>query len=273
MSFQFDEQQLREALAEPTREQLDDIYLLDTVPSTNTWLMQQDKPLAGRYRVALAAQQTAGRGRHGKHWVSPQGAGLYLSIAYTFRNRPLNPACLTLAAGLATLQGLEQLGGQQLAVKWPNDIFAGESKLGGILTDAQTGPGGHISVVCGIGINVDLAPHNKQQGELTARDYPITDLKSQCDEMPDRATIAGVIIDHVVAAINLFEEGGLTPFHPVWARHDGLRGRLVDVDMPGAEFDGTADGIDAHGALRVITAQGTRSVHTGTVRLRKAGGE
>lgn len=269
MSTVLTEDGIRDALGESAREQLDELVLMETVPSTNTWMNEQQRPGIGRFKAVLAKQQTAGRGRHGKRWASPPGAGLYLSIGYTFQRTPANLACMTLATGIATLQALENAGAVKLGLKWPNDIFGNDEKLGGILVDAQTGAGGHISVICGIGINVDLSLIEPSGDRPSNPEYSITDLKSHCDALPARCATAGAIIERVMRAITIFESGGLEPFRADWKKYDWLKGKPVDVDMPGAEFDGIADGIDEHGALHVITPQGRRVVYTGTVRVKK----
>ncbi|MGB5738290.1 MAG: biotin--[acetyl-CoA-carboxylase] ligase [Woeseia sp.] len=269
MSTLLSEAGIRETLAETAREQLDELVVLDIVPSTNNWLLEQKRPAIGRFKAVLAEQQTAGRGRHGKRWASPRDTGLYLSVGYTFRRTPDDLACMTLAAGVATLQALELIGAERLGLKWPNDIFAKDAKLGGILVDAQTGRGGHVSIVCGIGINVDLTLIGQQCTGPANADYEITDLKSHCGNLPARSATAGTIIRHVMQAISVFETNGLGPFRADWKKYDWLKGKPVDVDMPGEEFEGVADGIDEHGALHVRTPQGMRVVHTGTVRARK----
>ncbi|MGB5346926.1 MAG: biotin--[acetyl-CoA-carboxylase] ligase, partial [Woeseia sp.] len=183
---------------------------------------------------------------------------------------PDNLACLTLAAGVATLQALERGGARQLGLKWPNDICARGAKLGGILVDAQTGSGGNISVICGIGVNVDLSLIDAERDGLTNLDYSVTDLKSHCNKLPQRNVTAAAIIDRVIRAIGIFETTGLAPFRADWNRYDCLSGKRVDINTPGDEFDGVADGIDANGALRVITDHGPRRVYTGTVREMRA---
>lgn len=268
MSTTLTEDGINAALKASARKELQDLVVLDCVSSTNTWMLEQERPSAGQYRAVLAQQQTAGRGRHGRNWISPRGAGLYLSLAYTFNRTPDNLACLTLAAGVATVQALESGGATQLGLKWPNDIYAHNAKLGGILVDAQTGAGGHVSIVCGIGINLDLDLADTDREVLDNFEYTVTDLKCHCAALPSRDATAAAIIARVMRATRLFEAQGLDPFRADWSKYDWLIGKPVDIDMPGDEFEGVADGIDQHGALRVTTLHGTRHVYSGTVRVR-----
>ncbi len=270
MSASLDKDEISAALAPATREWLGELEVLDVVPSTNTWLMQQERHEPGRCHVVLAEHQTAGRGRQSRRWYSPPRAGLCLSLAYTFGENPGNISCMTLAAGVAVVQALAELGCREPRLKWPNDIYAGDAKLGGILTDAQTAPGGRITMICGVGLNVDLAAADTGTADLDKLDYSVTDLKSHVDELPSRSALAAAVIDRLALAFRKFEEAGLEPFRNDWNRHDWLRGREISVDMPDGQLSGTADGIDANGALRVNTVHGRRRVYTGDVRVRAA---
>ncbi len=262
-----DAARIERALSESARESLDRLEVLDVVPSTNTWLMQQVRHERGSFQAVLAEHQTAGRGRQSRRWFSPRRAGLCLSLSYTFNENPDNISCLTLAAGVAVLQALDSLGVRKLKLKWPNDIYAGEAKLGGILTDAQTASGGRITMICGVGLNVDLSLAETDRKDLAALDYSVTDLNSHCDELPDRSSIAAAIIERLIAAFRTFELHGVEPFRADWNEHDWLQGKQIVVDMPDCQVSGTADGIDANGALRVMTSQGRRRVFTGDVRV------
>lgn len=266
MADSLDPDLIYRSISNAAREHLDSLDVLDVVPSTNTWLMQQEHHEKGRFHAALAKHQTAGRGRQGKRWYCPPKAGVCLSLGYTFKHNPNNISCLTLAAGVATTLALNSLGANGLRLKWPNDIYADNAKLGGILTDAQTATGGRITMICGVGINCDLSLAGDGD-EPTGLDYLMTDLRSHMDELPQRSLVAGAIIDRLILAVLRFEEEGLDPFRADWNRVDWLRNKKVVVDMPDSRIQGIADGIDANGALRVITEQGRRRVYTGSVWL------
>ena len=147
---------VRQALQEFTAANLDRFDVFPTIDSTNTFLLGQPGPDAGRFQVAIADQQTAGRGRHDRRWLSPPGAGLSLSVAYTFTAMPGQLPALTLAIGVGVINALQELGVPNLALKWPNDIVAVDGKLGGILTEVQQSEDEGATVVTGIGINVHM---------------------------------------------------------------------------------------------------------------------
>lgn len=253
-------------LSDDTRQLLERLEVLDEVASTNSWLLERAKRRAGRIEVVLAEHQTAGRGRYSRIWHSPPMTGLTFSMGYTFQRSPQNLSGLTLVIGVAVADALKHLGAKGHGLKWPNDIMAGGRKLGGILTDAMTGAGTSITMVCGVGMNIDLGAASNDD-PITELPKPITDLRSCMDEPPSRNIVAAALIDEMQRAVIRFEAEGIGPFLAAWNDYDWLRGRHVIVEMPDSVIDGTADGIDSTGALRVLTEHGRRRVFTGTVKL------
>jgi len=108
--------------------------------------------------VVVADQQTAGRGRRGHTWFSPAGSGLYVSVVLAPAAARVDPArattLLTLAAGVALAEGIEQATGLRVDLKWPNDLQMTRRKLGGILAESSGAGGERATVVVGYGINV-----------------------------------------------------------------------------------------------------------------------
>ncbi|HMB78708.1 MAG TPA: biotin--[acetyl-CoA-carboxylase] ligase [Vicinamibacterales bacterium] len=108
--------------------------------------------------VVVADQQTAGRGRRGHTWFSPPGSGLYVSVVLAPAAARVDPArattLLTLAAGVALAEGIEQATGLRVDLKWPNDLQMTRRKLGGILAESSGAGGERATVVVGYGINV-----------------------------------------------------------------------------------------------------------------------
>jgi BirA family biotin operon repressor/biotin-[acetyl-CoA-carboxylase] ligase len=201
-------------------------------------------------RVAVTNNQTAGRGRHGKTWQSPPGSGIALSVSYTYQKQPQNISSLTLALGVAAASGLQRLGAADVQLKWPNDLFARDAKLGGILSEVHNVADGAATVVAGIGINTQL------NGELSFGDEAewarhVIDLSSICDEMPSAELVAANLIDSMCVAFADFESRGLAPFVERWQQLDWLRGRHISVDAPTGQFSGVGAGIAPGGALLV----------------------
>ncbi len=266
MSDLLDADLIHRTLSDQSRTALNALDVFDVIPSTNTWLMQQDRHEPGRFHAVLAEHQTAGRGRQSKRWISPPRASVCLSVGYTFSSNPKNLACLTLAAGVGVLNALRDVGVANAKLKWPNDIYVADAKLGGILTDAQTASGGRITMICGVGLNVDVGAVSdvNQYAEV---DYTITDVQSHTEQRVDRSVIAAAVIEQLIRVVTRFEQEGLDPFRADWNSADWLRGKKVRVSMPDSEVTGIADGIDANGALRVMTENGRRRVYTGSITV------
>ena len=245
-------------------DRLADLKAFAEIDSTNSYLMQMPGPAPGRVDVAVTSNQTAGRGRHGKTWQSPPGSGVCLSTAYTFAERPKNLPALTLALGVAAIMALEELGAPGIKIKWPNDLVAMDGKLGGILTEVQTRSGGAVTVVTGIGVNVDLHGERDFGGESHwARQ--IVDLKSIC-EPPLREQIIGGLITHFTDAFLDYEKSGLAAVSRRWSLYDWLLGREVVVDTATEQLTGIGAGIAEDGALLVDTPDaGVQHITSGTV--------
>jgi BirA family biotin operon repressor/biotin-[acetyl-CoA-carboxylase] ligase len=235
-----------------------------SIASTNSYLLAQPGPDAGCFRVAVADQQTAGRGRHDRRWISPPGSGLYLSLAYSFGAPPRQLSALTLALGVGIVRSLAALGIRDVQLKWPNDIVLADGKLGGILTEVHPSAKPGLTVVAGVGLNIAFSELLEYaDGDEPA--LPATDLAAALNTLPERAQLAGTIVENLYDTMVRFEVQGLDEFAGDWRSLDWLAGRAVTVDMPDTRVHGTASGIDADGALIVERAEGPVRVVSGSI--------
>ena len=250
---------------ESTVERFAGLHVFAEIDSTNSFLMQQPGPHPGELSLAVTTNQTAGRGRHGKTWHSPPGSGLCLSAAYTFASEPQNLPALTLALGLGVVDALEELGIDGVQLKWPNDLVALDGKLGGILTERQQRTAGSVTVVTGIGLNLDLTDVDDFGAEAGwAR--RIVDLKSLCEQVPQRERIAGVLATRLLQTFVEYESNSFARFIEPWSRRDWLFGREITVDTANGPIAGVGAGVAADGALLVSTpGSGVRRVTSGSI--------
>jgi BirA family transcriptional regulator, biotin operon repressor / biotin---[acetyl-CoA-carboxylase] ligase len=255
---------IQRPLSENTKSKLEKLELFSSIASTNTYLLSQRAPAIGRCRVALADHQTSGRGRLSRRWLSPRGSGLYLSLSFTFATLPENLPALTLALGVGTADALTSVGIGGVALKWPNDLVAEDGKLGGILTEVQSGARASVTVVTGLGLNL----HHAGRVDLGAgsgwanRAIALEDL---IDDVPARDLLAGTMIEALFGTMARFEAHGFADFAEEWKSHDWLRGREVTIDMPDRRLTGVAAGVDVDGALIVDTGTIQQRVVTGSV--------
>lgn len=210
--------------------------------------------------LLVAEEQTAGRGRLGRDWVSQPGRSLTFSLAL-----PLAPAQwggLSLAVGVALAEALEPAPAAppRLGLKWPNDLWlrdeaapAGGRKLGGILIETVA-VGSRRMAVIGVGLNVLPLPAAaaSMAGPALAHGHACLQELDAGASAP--AALVAVAVP-LARAVRRFEAEGLGPFLPGFAARDLLRGRAVRISG-GVPLEGVADGIDAQGTLRVQPADG-----------------
>ncbi len=250
---------------------LDTLEVFAEIGSTNSYLLGEPRPAPGRYRVALAEHQTNGRGRRDRVWVSPPSTGLCMSMAFTFADMPSDLPSLSLAVGIGIAQSLEQLGMQDVGLKWPNDIVARNGKLGGILSEVHPIRRDGVTVVVGIGLNIDFGNNNVGR-DIASSIGRATDLAANIDDLPSRNEISAGIIDSLVDVMMRFRDAGFLPFHKLWSKYDWLQGREVTLEMAKATSAGIAEGVDTDGALLLNVGADTQRVTSGSVVFRETTG-
>ena len=249
---------------------LQDLEILLNVDSTNSHLMRQAQEAGsapGLVRVCLAEQQSAGRGRRGRRWVSPFGRNMYLSLLRQFATGAVGLEGLSLVVAVALVRALRQAGVEGLALKWPNDVLWGRRKLAGILLEMSGDVTGDCQVVIGIGLNIDSDPRAMAEVE-----QPWIDLRAVSPVLPGRNRLVGLVLMQLLAALREFETGGFAVFRAEWEALDAYRGLPVEVRQgaagEGGSTSGVAQGVDAHGALRLDTGNGVRIFSGGEVSIR-----
>lgn len=243
------------------------IEVLPSIASTNTELMQRARAGSLDPVLLVAEEQTAGRGRLGKGWHSRAGQSLTFSIAL-----PLAPADwsgLSLAVGVSLAEHLHA----DVRLKWPNDLWLQQRKLGGILvetastgTSAPTGPAPRM-VVIGVGINI-ARPELAAVQALASTDGPAPMAPAGLAELLVGVTVGETlarVVPALVRDVQTFEAQGFAAFAPRFARLDALQGLTVRLSDGG---EGTACGVDGQGALQVRHAEGLRRVTSSEVSVR-----
>ena len=259
------------------------VEVVAEIASTNTELLARARRAlanapadATQPALLVAAQQTAGRGRQGKAWMSGTGAAVGASLTFSLA-LPLAPAGwsgLSLAVGLALADALDPpLPGQppRLGLKWPNDLILLDDggraphigrKVGGILIETvQLGP--QRLAVLGIGLNIQPLPARAGAPALSWGHACVQELLPGLDAP---ATLARVL-PPLVRAMRAFETQGFAPLQAGFARRDVLAGRAVATTLPGLP-EGRADGVDATGTLWLLASGSRHPVASGDVSLK-----
>ena len=248
-------------LSPESLESLVSIEYFHELDSTNDYLRRQAATLSGT--ICLAERQTRGRGRRGRHWVSPYGVNLYLSLLWRFERGVAALGGLSLVVGIALVRALRGLGVQDVGLKWPNDVYLGDAKLAGILIEISGETAGPCTAVIGLGINVAMPEHYGAQ-----IDQSWTDLSRACGGDVSRNQLAGRVIEELLQAVREFDRAGLRPFRDEWQRHDLSYGRSVQLQLAEGSVPGTGAGIDDDGAFLLDTPIGLRRFTSGEVSLR-----
>jgi BirA family biotin operon repressor/biotin-[acetyl-CoA-carboxylase] ligase len=232
--------------------------------STNSELLRRADAPSGS--VIVADRQTAGRGRRGRSWLSTPENSLTFSLLWRFADSPARLGGLSLAVGAALAQALEQLGGQGIGLKWPNDALLatadGYAKLAGILVELASNRDSCQAV---IGIGLNLAP---PAGEL---EQPAAGLDQAGLPGIDRHILLAAILRQLAVTLDRFAQSGFAAVRADWQRRHVWQNRPVQIlDAGATPLTGLCLGVDDDGALLLETATGVQRIYSGDVSLRPA---
>lgn len=215
--------------------------------------------------MCLSGHQSAGRGRGGKNWHSPAGAGLLLSVSSAAPKPP--DGSLALALGVAIAEGLESFVSQRVELKWPNDLVAQDRKLGGILVESSTQGGAETRVVAGLGVNIRVS---EEQRELVAEEGGMDPAGlSELDprKAPEPNALAAAMITAITAVLETHPVDGFARWADGWRRRDWLAGMRIEAVCDGTRHVGEAAGVDSAGALLLKDSSGKRRILSAEIRL------
>lgn len=222
-----------------------------SIDSTNRYLLDEARAGAPEGVVAVADHQDAGRGRLGRAWSAPPGSSLLVSVLLRPAIPPDRLMLVTMAAGVALAEAVEQVAGFPVALKWPNDLVVDDRKLAGLLAEADLGPGAgdrRIAVVVGAGCNVQW---ERFPAELEAT-------ATACNLEAGRPVDRDELLDAYLARLAA-HYGALDAVAPAYRARLATVGRRVRVELAGgAALVGHAVAVDDAGRLVVETGDGTR---------------
>lgn len=238
-------------------------YLLGVVDSTNQYLLERMSTL-DHGQSCFAEYQFAGRGRRGRHWVSPFGCNIYCSLFWRLDNGLPATMGLSLAIGIAVVNALESLGFTGLKLKWPNDVYWNNRKLAGVLVELSAQSGGAADVVIGVGINVDL--DERFDSEISQPWVDLTSIKNM-DGL--RNTLACELLKSLHAVMLEFEVRGLSSFTERWKELDNYFDQEIRLINGNQDIIGFCKGIDERGALLLEHENTIQSFVGGEISVRK----
>ena len=235
-----------------------------TLPSTNSELMQQAGAGAASGLVIATEVQSAGRGRRGRVWHSRIGDSLTFSMLWRCDRGAAQLGGLSLVVGLAMVEALREVGLTRAMLKWPNDIWVDNEKLGGVLIETQGDMLGPTAAVIGVGLNVHLSPAAKR-----AIDQPATAISSHLAATPSRSALLAACVSHLARALKKFNRDGFAPFRAPWlACHALHQTRVRVLQANGVAFEATVADVGLDGTLIVNRDGLTMALNSAEISLR-----
>ncbi len=235
------------------------------IGSTNTEAMQAAAEGAPEGSVFLAEEQLAGRGRGAHKWHSTKSAGIYCSAVFRPSLPPSEALIVSLAAGLAVQSAVEEVfPGLRPDLKWPNDVLLNGKKFCGILTEMNSEATRVRYVVVGVGINVNQTKFPAELREIA------TSLKSETGTEWSRVELCAALLkslDREYRSVLDDAEARDSILLRFQEHSSSARGRIVRVEENGG-IEGVTEGLDTRGFLQVRTAEGLRTVVSGSVKMR-----
>ncbi len=233
------------------------VHVRDIVASTNDDAKALANAGSPHGSVVWAREQSAGRGRYTRQWLSPPG-NLYTSAVLRPDVPPARTAELGFVAALAVAETVETFlpVGTPARLKWPNDVLVKGQKISGILLEGQFNGMDIAWVIAGIGINVTGAPDNPA--------YPATSLASHGADVTAREVLVK-LLERLGAWLEVWQNNGFAPVRAAWMARAVKLNDVVTVRIGTEPLSGPFRGIDHDGALLLETPQGTRRITAGEV--------
>ena len=227
-----------------------DCYFLKTIDSTNAFAKKL--PLEKPILVVLAEEQTAGKGRHGKKWHSPESGNIYLSIKYQI-NSPHSP--VSLIVGLLIVEALDEVSGQKInaRLKWPNDILLNKKKICGILIESEVVKE-KMEYTIGIGVNYSIPKTESWWG----------DLEEQKDVLPREK-----LINAILKKIIFYKDNDYLNWQEQWesrCMHQNIE--IFISTKQQKEINGIFRGVDNEGKMLLETSNGIQAISSGECSIK-----
>ena len=238
-----------------------EVINLDSVDSTNRYIIDRLGADTGEGLVVTARFQTGGRGRLGRSWNSKPDSSLLVSVLFEPKLPPTQLHVIPSMAAVAMAEAIEEIYPISVGLKWPNDLYVGEKKLGGILSESKVSSDS-IKVVVGLGINLDWTIQ-----ELAELHRPATAISI---EIGGRSSGPKQLLDHFLNRlalhyVNLKDKNGFVEETSLYRRRCITIGRLISVEMEEDSFEGVALDIAPTGELLVAIESCVRAVSAGDV--------
>ena len=213
--------------------------VFDEIDSTNEYLLQHYQTLE-QGTVCLAEKQTAGRGRRGRTWYSPESENLYFSLLWHYPHEVENFSALSLVISLIIAESLQTHQVEHIQIKWPNDIYYHGKKMGGILIETKADRHG-VHLIIGIGLNLGMTQVDEKVvtqawSDLSAYRF-------------DRNALVCRLARDLQKNLKIYPLVGFSHYAERWQAFDIFHGKAVKLVTEKTEIHGVARGINERGEL------------------------
>jgi BirA family biotin operon repressor/biotin-[acetyl-CoA-carboxylase] ligase len=240
------------------------LRVLQRTGSTNDEALAWASAGAAHLSLVAANEQTAGRGRGGREWLTPPGTALAFSLILRGVGDAPSPGRLAGLGAMAAANACETLG-LHPEIKWPNDVLLNGRKVAGVLVESRWSGDEREASIIGVGMNV-LAGSAPPDGEVL---HPATSLEDGLGTKPDRVQVLGLTLE---AMLRWLPELQGAAFLRAWEDRLAFRGRAVQLVQDGMQdITGTLEGLEDDGSLRLRGEQGVIKVRMGEIHLYPAG--
>ncbi len=243
--------------------QLNQIEVLLECTSTNQYLLDRSEQNQLKNHLVLAETQTQGRGRRGRHWVSPFASNIYMSLAWQMGISIAEMAGLSLVVAISVARALQKFEIKNVMLKWPNDIYVDSKKLAGVLLELRGESNSPCNAIIGIGVNVNMP------GDAADKiDQPWMDMQQLLKKPVNRNEVVAMILNELIPRLQQFNNSGFSNFMAEWDSLDLLAGKSINIEGHMQLGEGVASGVDEHGALLVEHKGKLQALYSGEVSIR-----
>jgi len=235
-----------------------EIFFYETVDSTNTVAAILAEKGVEEGTVVVADSQIRGKGRLGRHWASPPGVNIYMSVVLRPEIETRNATLITIMASVACAKALRRVTGLDVTIKWPNDLMVSEKKLGGILTETRLARKRIKYAITGIGVNVNLDLDTLPD---VIREFA-TSVTRETGRCFSRTEVIKGILTEVNKWYNILKEKKYSELIFQWKDLTSTLGRTVEIILGKETLRGFAESVNDEGMLIVRLPSGaSRVVH------------
>ena len=246
-------------------ELLSKIEIKEQTNSTNDDAKESLKNSSHLLSAHFAEQQSAGRGRNSRNWISPFGQNIYLSLAWQSNLSFADIEGLSLAIGVEIAESLKNNTDELIEIKWPNDLLVNQRKLGGILIETSSSKKDSLEIIIGIGINVFM-----KNEDAIKIDQDWTSLENYKNRNLDRNLIAANLLNNLAQLTKKFKSVGFVGYKEAFENRNALINKDCEVLANGkVDYHGSVVGVNEKGELLVKRNNEIINLRYGEVSIRE----